>query len=256
MACTETAFQWATTAELASLINFYDNRKLGTWHLSVKLQIANVIKLHPTVSPVQPAAWGVSKEAVRCSEMQHSNLSEVESNCRVSVLKFLIKTQRSPGFMPRVWRQLFQNKKPTALASSVYRQNPQYGISASSRRWWHRWYVNLAHTTLGAAPVAAQLLTWHPPARILQEQHGRKLEIFLCRTRKISPPHFIQRSSLTLRTTAYLIPAYTLKHFRSPDREESSQGSKTPGRTSTFIHNMWGKITLLFVLHRHQKHQE
>lgn len=78
---------------------------------SVKLQIASVTKLHPKASPAYPTVWGASNEAPSCSEKQHCALIEVESSRRVTAWKLhLIKTQRSLGFMPTVWRSLFQNK--------------------------------------------------------------------------------------------------------------------------------------------------
>lgn len=106
---------------------------------SVKLQIASVTKLHPKASPAYPTVWGASKEAPSCSEKQHCALSEAESSWRVTAWRlYLMKTQRLLGFMPRVSRCLFQNKKPTALLSWLHGKTQQHTICASSWRWMAR----------------------------------------------------------------------------------------------------------------------
>lgn len=74
---------------------------------SVKLQIASVTKLHPKACPAYPTVWGVSKEALSYSQ-KNCALSEAESSWSHCLEAH--KTQRSLGFMPRVWKSLFQNK--------------------------------------------------------------------------------------------------------------------------------------------------
>lgn len=115
---------------------------------SVKLQIASVTKLHPKASPAYPTVWGVSKEAPSCYEQQHCALSKVESSWRVTAWKlYLIKTQRSLGFMPRVWRSLFQNKNYCFVVLALHAKTSSTWFVPPHGNGWRGWRAGLARGT-------------------------------------------------------------------------------------------------------------
>lgn len=195
---------------------------------SVKLQIASVTKLHPKASPAYPTVWGASKSQ---AEKQHCALSKVDSSWRVTAWNlYLIRAQRSLGFMPRDWRSLFQNKNYCFAVLALHGENHQHVISASSWKCVARVMCsspgtqNWGQTSPGSIPAAAQLsmlglLLPAPTAaahRKLNSLCWVQIELFF-------PSPFIQRFSLAY-TWNHTLFNMSL-HFKKQRSNNSYQGN-------------------------------
>lgn len=181
---------------------------------SVKLQIASVTKLHPKASPAYPTAWGVSKEAPSCYEQQHCALSKVESSWRVTAWKlYLIKTQRSLGFMPRVWRSLFQNKNYCFVVLALHGQNQQHVICASSWEWMAgvKCWAGTRNWGTGPGSARQQHSSHARPPSASTQQHPAGEQVGLGASRTLLPISLYTKVFTCLHLEPYLI----LQNIRS-----------------------------------------
>lgn len=142
---------------------------------SVKLQIASVTKLHPKACPAYPTVWGVSKEALSCSQKQHCALSEAESSWRVTAWK-LTKHKGHWASCQESEKSLFQNKNCCFAVLAPWQKPPVHDfcliMEMDGSGDVFAWHAELrANQSRERSCSSTAHLAGPPSARTQQQQH-------------------------------------------------------------------------------------